>query len=69
MYANLKVRLEKDGRQREVSAWQIAAGVNDDETIVHVDGNDGNGNYAEPAGEISLYRGNGDRLLNVQADF
>jgi len=62
MYANLDVRLP-DGRH--VFAWDID--ITSTEIILKLDANNGEGNYAEPDGELRIAREAG--IVNVGADF
>lgn len=63
MYANLRVEIE--GEPEPVFAWAVK--INRDRSIVlSIDGNDGNGNYAEPAGERTLTT---PGEITIQADY
>ena len=61
MYANLRVT--NDGVVHYAHRVDITA----DEVIVHLDDNDGESNYSEPAGELRLPRNIAD--VKVEASF
>lgn len=70
MYANLKVTVlpvpNDPDTAVEHAAWKVETIRRTGEVIVHLDGNDGNGSYAEPAGEIVYPRGT---PITVDPDF
>ena len=64
MYANLRVTVPSHDPE-VMYAWKVEATL-DGGHVVHLDGNDGNGNYAEPAGTVEFGAG---EPLTVVADF
>jgi len=66
MYANLTVKAEKVfGGELNYSAWAVDV-ENDGTIVIHLDAQNGTGNYAEPNGEKRLAPGTPVRIL---ADF
>lgn len=70
MYAKLKVTVQPvvndPAKVVEHAAWKVETIRRTGEIIVHLDGNDGYGSYAEPAGEIVYPRGT---PITVDPDF
>jgi hypothetical protein len=67
MYANLKVRVtdQATGLKTEHYCWRVT--VASDIAVLHIDAQDGQGSYAEPAGELEVDTRTQD--LEVVTDF
>lgn len=67
MYANLRVVVQKTGYggTEEVFCHKVER-REDGKVVLHIDRQDGSGNYAEPGGTREL---GADQTFTVQADF
>jgi len=66
MYANLNVTIYVDGEPEQIAAHQVIIGTAGD-ILVMIDGQDGTGSYAEPAGERLIAREDGP--VTITASF
>lgn len=68
MYANLRVTIKREGKPapETLEAWAITQAADGACLLVHLDKQDGSGDYAEPAG---LRRIELAELVSVEADF